>query len=281
MTTALALLASLLWGTSDFLGGTAARRIPVLAVVAVSQGFALVGVAVFCAAAGAFGDPTGYFGWAVVAAIVGMIALTAFYAALAEGTMSVVAPIAALGVVVPVAVGLVQGDRPSAWQGLGAVLAVMGVVLASGPELSMRRARQEARAGRPLMLAVLAAVGFGTVVVCISHGARFSTPMTLLVMRATTVLVVALLWCFRRVDLAVARADLPMLAVVGAFDVSANGALAVATTRGLLSVVAVLSSLYPAVTVTLARAVHQEQLQRVQTLGVVGALAGVVLIASG
>ena len=279
MTTALALLASRLWGGADFLGGTAARRLSAAAVVAVSQGVACVGLLVVAAATGAFGDPTGYLGWAVAAALVGLVALTCFYSALAAGTMGVVAPIASLGVAVPVAVGLAQGDRPTPWQGVGVALAVGGVVLASGPEL--RAGRSDRSATRPLVYAVVAAVGFGTVIVCVTHGARSSTTMTLLTMRAVSVVVLGSLALAGRVVVRATRADLPMLAVIGAGDVGANAALAVASTRGLLSIVAVLASLYPAVTVLLARLVHDERLQRVQSIGVVAALSGVVLIASG
>jgi drug/metabolite transporter (DMT)-like permease len=181
----------------------------------------------------------------------------------------------ALGVAVPVVVGLAQGDRPTAWQGAGVVIAIVGVVLASGPEL-----RSGSGATRPLVLAGVAAVGFGTVIVCVAHGARVSTTMTLLVMRATSVGVLGGLAVAGRVHVRATRRDLPMLIAIGAGDVGANAALAVATTRGLLSMVAVLSSLYPAITVLLARAVHDERLNRVQGIGVTGALVGVVLIAS-
>lgn len=278
MTVALALCASLLWGGADFLGGTAARRLPVTGVVLVSQAVALIGLLVVAAATGAFGDPTGYLGWAIAAAAVGLVALVSFYAALADGTMGVVAPIAALGVVVPVVVGLAQGDRPSAWQGAGVAVAVVGVVLASGPEL---RSPEAGGGARPLLLAGVAAVGFGTVIVCVAHGARTSTTMTLLVMRLTSVAVLGLLAVAGKVAVGTGRRDLPILVATGAGDVTANAALAVASTRGLLSVVAVLSSLYPAVTVLLARAFHDERLARMQTVGVSAALLGVVLIASG
>jgi len=278
VTVALALCASLLWGGADFLGGTAARRLPATGVVFASQGAALVGLLVVAAATGAFGDSTGYLGWAVAAALVGVVALTSFYAALAGGTMGVVAPIAALGVVVPVVVGLAQGDRPSVWQGVGVAVAVVGVVLASGPEL---RSAETGRSARPLLLAGVAAVGFGTVIVCVAHGAQSSTTMTLLVMRATSVAVLGGLALGGAVSVGVGNADWPLLVAIGAGDVLANAALAVASTRGLLSVVAVLSSLYPAITVLLARAVHDERLVRVQAVGVTAALVGVVLIASG
>jgi drug/metabolite transporter (DMT)-like permease len=271
----LSLLASLTWGTADFLGGTATRRLPVGAVVAVSQAFALVGVLVVALATGAYHADTGYVGWALVAAICGVVGLSAFYSALATGTMGVVAPIAAIGVVVPVAVGLAQGDRPSGLQAVGVVVAVVGVVLASGPELRSGGGR------RPLLLAALAAVGFGAVIVCVARGARYDTTMTLLVMRMASVVLLVGVGLTGRVRMNAGRRDLPLLAAVGAGDVGANAMFAVASTEGLLSVVAVLSSLYPAVTVLLARLVHGERMKRIQDLGVVAAIAGVALIAGG
>jgi drug/metabolite transporter (DMT)-like permease len=271
----LSLLASLTWGTAEFLGGTAAKRIPVVGVVGASQAFALVGLLVVAVATGSFGAPAGYVGWALLAAVVGVIALAAFYTALATGTMGVVAPIAATGVVVPVVVGLVQGDRPGATQALGVAVAVVGVVLASGPEL-----RAEG-GGRPILLAAIAAVGFGAVIICVARGARTDIVMTLLVMRAVSVTVLGAAALFGVARWGVVRGDLPLLAAIGAGDVGANALFAVASTHGLLSIVAVLSSLYPAVTVLLARIVHGERMSAVQNAGVGAALLGVVLIASG
>ena len=272
MATLLALCASVLWGTSDFLGGTTARRFAATAVVWSSQAFALVGLLAVGMATTSFTTGS-YLGWGIAAALVGVVGLVSFYAALASGTMGVVAPIAALGVVVPVVVGVAQGDRPAALQGVGVAVAIVGVVLASGPEV------RDASLGRwrPLALALVAAVGFGL----IAHGARSSTLMTLLTMRATSVVVLTPVVLRRREVHAIHRRDLLVLAAVGAGDVSANACMAVATRHGLLSLVAVLSSLYPAVTVLLARGMHNERLGRLQTLGVTGALAGVVLIASG
>jgi drug/metabolite transporter (DMT)-like permease len=279
MSVVLALLASALWGGADFLGGTAARRLPATTVVGASQAVAVVGVLVVAAATGAFTASTGYLGWALAGGVLGLVAVTAFYAALAEGTMGVVAPIAALGVIVPVAVGVVAGDRPTPWQGLGVAVAIVGVVLASGPEV--RRAGAGTRGGRPVLLAVVAALGFGAIIVCISHGARSSTVMTLLLMRVVTVTLLGAAAIVRRVPPTVQARDWPVLAAIGGGDVGANAAFAVASTRGLLSVVAVLSSLYPAVTVVLARSLHGERMRPVQSAGVGAALVGVVLIASG
>ncbi|HET7311213.1 MAG TPA: EamA family transporter [Mycobacteriales bacterium] len=278
MATSLALLASLLWGTADFLGGTAARRLAATTVVAISQAFALAGLVVVALATSAFGADTGYIGWALAAAVIGVIALSCFYAALASGTMGVVAPIAAVGVIVPVAVGVGEGDRPGALQAVGVLLAFAGVFLAAGPQ----RDEDGARASRrPLVLAAVAAAGFGSVLVCVAHGARSSTVMTLLTMRATSVVLLGVLALAGRAAFTARPRDLPLLAAIGAGDVGANAAMAVASTHGLLSVVAVLSSLYPAVTVVLARIVHAERLTAVQAAGVLAALAGVSMIASG
>jgi drug/metabolite transporter (DMT)-like permease len=276
----LALVSSLLWGTSDFLGGTASRRLSPIGVVAISEGLGLLGVLVVAIATGAFGAPTGYVGWALLGAAAGTGGLLAFYQALATGTMGVVAPIAALGVVVPVLVGIGQGDRPSLVQGAGVFVAVSGVVLASGPELRSGEHSRRA-AARPLLLAVVAALGFGVVFVALDHGARSSTLMTLLLMRLAALLILVVAAAITGIgQLKVGVGDLPMLAVIGGFDVGANAAFAYATRHGLLSLVSVLSSLYPAVTVLLARAVHDERLRGVQLAGVCAALAGVVMIAS-
>lgn len=281
MAAVLALLSSLLWGSADFLGGTMSRRHRPVVVVGLSQGVGLVAIAVVAAAAGAFGDDPGYLPWAVLAGLSGVLGLVCFYAALASGTMGVVSPIAALGVVVPVLVGLLRGERPGTLQLVGIGLAVAGVVLASGPELS-------GRAGaRPLALAALAALGFGVALLAIAEGSDSSTLMTLVAMRATSVslltvtLLVALGRGFRRAELSLGRTDVGLVALVGIGDVAANLTFGLASTRGLVSVVAVLGSLYPVVTVLLARVLHAERLGSAQSVGVAGALAGVALIAVG
>ena len=278
-----ALLASLLWGTSDFLGGTASRRLPVASVLGVSQLAALLGLVPLAAVLGAFDEPRAYVLPALLAGLSGVVALAAFYRALAVGTMGVVAPIAALGVVVPVLAGLLDGERPGALRLAGIAVAVVGVVLASGPELS-------GRAGAaPLLLAGAAALGFGLVFVLIAEasesGSTGSVVMTLLTMRLVSVVVLTtLLLAFARrrgLELSVRRRDLPLLVTIGAFDVGANGAFAVASQSDLVSVSSVLASLYPVVTVLLARRFHAERLAGVQLAGVALSLTGVVLLAAG
>ena len=283
MPAALALLASLLWGTADFLGGTATRRLPVATVVGLSQLVALLGLVPVALAVGALDEPRGYVLPGLAAGACGLVALAAFYRALAVGTMGVVAPVAALGVVVPVAAGLVDGESPSRLQLAGIAIAVAGVVLASGPELS-------GRAGAlPLVLAAVAALGFGAVFVLIAEGTESgslgSVVMTLLTMRLVSVGLLTLLLLAvvrsRGPEIGVRRGDLPVLVAIGAFDVGANAAFAVAAQSDLISVTAVLASLYPVVTVLLARQIHAERLVGVQLAGVALALAGVVLLAGG
>jgi drug/metabolite transporter (DMT)-like permease len=272
----LALLSSVMWGISDFLGGTASRRLSPFAVIGVSQAIALAGLLIIAGATGAYDDPTGYVGWAIASGVLGLIGLSSFYAALASGTMGVVAPIAAAGVVVPIGVGLARGESPSTLQLVGAGITVLGVVMASGPEL-----RSGTGGLRPLLLALVAAAGFGGVLVFVAEGSNDSVTMTLLVMRVVSVVVVGVAAVVLRNVGGVTRSDVPLLAVIGVFDVAANACYAVATHSGLVSLTAVLASLYPAVTVLLARRFHGERLRRVQDTGVGVTLFGVVLMAAG
>jgi drug/metabolite transporter (DMT)-like permease len=274
----LALISSAMWGTSDFCGGTLARRRPAVAVAVVSELIGLAGVTIVAAALGSFGAGTGYVGWGLLGGVAGAFGIVVFYRALATGTMGVVAPIAALGVVVPVVVGLVQGDRPNVAQDVGIAVAIVGVVLASGPEL--RAGADRSAAAAPLWLAASAAVCFGVVFVAIGRGAQTSALMTLIVMRGAAVLLMIGFAAATTTSLRVGVADVPMLVLVGTFDVGANATFAYATRHGLLSLVSVLSSLYPAMTVVLARVVHSERLVRIQLVGVIAAMGGVVLIAS-
>jgi drug/metabolite transporter (DMT)-like permease len=273
----LALASSLLWGAGDFLGGTLSRRLPAVAVVGVSQVLALVVFALVAWGVGEIdaGMPVAGWAWSAAAGVAGLVGLVSFYAALASGTMGVVAPLAALGVVVPLAVGLLAGEQPSPVQMAGAGLGVLGGVLASGPELAGGASR------RPVLLALLAGVGFGLVLVFLAKGSEDSPLLTLVGMRTTSVGLLLVAAVAVRSLGGVHRRDLPLLATIGMLDGGANLTYAIATTTGLLSLVSVLASLYPAVTVMLARLLHHERMTRVQDAGVLAAVLGVVLVAGG
>ncbi|MGH8889157.1 MAG: EamA family transporter [Acidothermaceae bacterium] len=293
MTAVLALLASLVWGSSDFVGGLISRRVRPLVVVGFAHLIAVATLLPVAAATGGFSSGTGYVLWAAAAGVVGLVGLLAYYAALSTGTMGIVAPIAGTGAIVPVIVGLASGDSPSAWQFAGIAAAVGGVVLASGPELAGAGAADR----RPLVLALVAAVAFGLVYTLIDKGSKHSVLMTLLTMRVVSVVIVSSI-AAARVGAVRRRAPaqslgrqfgaiwpgwplLGVIAVVGWSDAGANGLYGLASRHGLVSIVAVLASLYPAVTVLLARIFDDERMRRIQAVGVVVALCGVVLLAAG
>ncbi len=279
------------------MGGVVSRRVRPLVVVAVAQVIAVLTMLIVAAATNSFGVPHGYLPWAMAAGAVGLVALVAFYGALSTGTMGIVAPIAGTGAVVPVIFGLASGESPSGLQIAGIAAAVGGVVLASGPEIA-GRGDPSSGGTRPLVLALVAAVGFGFVFVLIEKAARHNVVMTLLTMRATSVSIVALLGIgylvrhrglVRRNGLSPAepgygglrRRDVPLIAIVGWTDLGANGLYGYASRHGLVSVTAVLASLYPAVTVVLARFLEGERMRRIQDVGVGLAICGVVLLAAG
>src|SRR5690242_2502690 len=275
----LALSSSLLWGTADFAGGLLTRRRGVLAVLLVSQAGAVAVALVLLAASGGPGPRAAGVAWGLGSGLLGIVALAAFYRGLAIGTMSIVAPVSATGAAVPVAVGVLRGERPGAVQLAGIALALVGIVLAA-------RAPEDAPAGRAmrtsLALALAAAAGFGTffdgVQRSVAHG---GVAWTLLSVRGGELVALALLAAAVRPALPRGRRELAALVAVGVLDAGANGLYALATTRGLLSVVSVLGSLYPAVTVVLARFVLAERIARIQEAGVVLALAGVIAISAG
>jgi drug/metabolite transporter (DMT)-like permease len=276
---ALGLTSSLAWGIADFMGGLASRRMPVVIVLAVSQ---LVGLTVLIAVVAAVGEGPPEAHHLVVAALsafAGVGALACFYRGLAVGTMAVVAPISATAAVVPVVVGVATGERPEAVQVAGIVLAVIGVVLASRDEVEGGEGGGLATGAG---LALLAALGFGLFFVLIDSASEGDVWWALLVNRITGVtmlLTVAAVLRPRAGDLG--PSDGRMLVAIGCFDVGANASFAVASTEGLVSVVGVCSSLYPVVTVVLARFILSERVRALQTAGVALALAGVVAIGAG
>lgn len=276
MSALLALLASALWGTADFLGGALTRRLPLVAVLLVSQA---CGGAVLLVVLAARVDPTGpgmFLGWGLAAGLAGVGALACFYRALADGQMSVVAPISATGVAVPVVVSLVAGERPGAMTLGGIALAVAGVVAAAGLELG-----RGAGGRRSITLALLAACGFGSVLIFLARGSETSSLLTLVTARSAAVIVLGAACVATRTSARIARRDWLPVAVVGLLDTAALALYGLASRSALVAVVAVLASLYPVATVALARVVHRERLRPSQLCGVAAALAGVLLIGAG
>lgn len=278
-----ALLSSLLWGTADYLAGNLSKRYRALAVTGVSQFFGLIfGVSVI-AIGTQFGSPflrptlrwDGYFVAGAIAGVSGFIGLLAFYSGLATGRMGVVSPISSLSVLIPLTVAYIQGERATTLQTIGILVALLGAFLASGPEI------KGGLPVKPLIFAVIAALGFGGALTFIAIGAKIDSMYTMTSMRVASVticIVIALI--FRTIGGFSVRL-FPLLIFIGVADFLANFLLGVATTKGLVSIALVLGSLFPIVTALLAYKFLNERLHKVQYLGIVFAILGVCFIALG
>lgn len=274
----LALLSSVLWGTADYLAGNLSKRFKALAVTGVSQVFGLIfGVSVILLFSD-FISPNlsmdGYFLPGIIAGIAGFIGLTAFYTGLATGRMGVVSPISSLSVVIPLVFALSQGERPTSTQTLGIVIAIAGAFLASGPEV------KNGLPIKPLLYALVAALGFGTALTFIAVGSETDSLHTMTAMRCASVTICVLIALRYRTIGGFSKRELPLLIFIGVADFLANFLLGVATTKGLVSIAMVFGSLFPIVTILLAYKFLHERLHRVQYIGIVAALSGVILIAA-
>ena len=278
MSVLLALAASLLWGFADFGAGVGARRLPVLVVAAIGQSAGLLLAGVVLVATRASMPSREQFAWAAFAGLIGVIGIGAFYRALAIGTMGVVGPITATAAIVPVAYALARGERPSTLQGVGVGLAVVGVVAASLEHVPERAAR---RFGVGVGLALIAALSFGGSLIGLSRAAPGGTAWAVFTMRASVVPLVLIAMLVLKPRLPATRRLWLLLVGVGIGDSGATLLFGAASTRGLLSVIAVLSSLYPIVIVVLARVLLAERVARPQLAGVALALTGVALISAG
>jgi drug/metabolite transporter (DMT)-like permease len=297
----LGLSSGLCWGAADFFGGMQSRRLPALTVAFWSQMAGALGLVAALAVSGTRPTPAGV-AWGLVAGVGSGCALVLFYRGLAEGTMSIVAPVSACGAVVPVAAALLTGHRPGALAGLGVTAAITGVVLVSRPRRpphgqhgSLGRPSDPGAPARPglsggagrsgpvLAMALGSALGFGLFYVFVDAGTTGSRGDPLWVIagaRASSLVMLsmialvgnrsALRWPGRRIG---------PVALIGIGDTGANLLFAYAATTGNLAVVGVLGSLYPVATVVLARWLLGERLSGGQSAGVALALTGVGLLA--
>lgn len=279
MSALLAILSSVVWGSADFGGGIFSKRIAAIRVVAISQFGALLAMTVvFGAQLLVSGLPSGAgWLWGAAAGAANALALCCLYAGLSAGTMGVVSPIASLGAVVPVTIGLLTGDTVSLVVGIGLALASAGAVLAAGPEFTGGVSRL------PVLLAGCAALGFGASLYFLHAASQGGVIPALWVMRLISVVELALVW---RLWPGAAnggrtrRRDIPLLFLVGCGDLAANALFALASRGGEVSLISVLASLYPIATLLLARFVLHERMRVLQGAGVLIALLGVVLVVS-
>ncbi|HYT25648.1 MAG TPA: DMT family transporter [Actinomycetota bacterium] len=277
----LGLGSGLLWGTGDFVGGLQSRRVAPTAVAIWSQ---VAGAVVLAGVLAVTGHRPALAGVALgaVGGIGGGAALLLFYRGLAEGAMSVVAPVSACGAVVPVVVAFAEGTPPGAAPTAGIVAAIAGVVLVSRP------ARAERHGGgtppRVVAMALGAALGFGCFYVFVDAGSAVPGGSPLWVVAGarggSLVAMLAIAGLGRR-SVPWPGRRLWAVALAGILDTTANLLFAYASTIGNLGVIGVLASLYPVTTVLLARFVLAERLSGPQAAGVVLALAGVALLGAG
>lgn len=271
----LAVASSVVWGIADFSGGSLTRRLPAFGVTVISQAAGFLALVV---AAGIRGDVGGRsFALGLLAGLGGGAGLAAFYRALSLGTMSIVSPLVACGAVVPFAISLATGERPSALAIAGAAVALGGAVLAS---LEEHRSDSPERS-RAVLLAIVAAIALGLFVYFLGLGSREGDALsTLLGARVGSLSFLVVGALVTRSSLKVPRASVGVVALVGVADVTANALFALASGHGLLALVSVLGSMYPVVTVLLAYVLLHERLTPLQKAGVVAALAGVAAISA-
>lgn len=279
MATLLALLSSLLWGSADYHAGNLSKRLPTMVVLGINQAFGLLfGIALVLISGEWFAptlDENGYFLNGALAGLCGYAGLLCLYAGLSTGRMGVVSPISSLSVLIPLFFALfIKGDQLATPVMMGVVAAIIGGFLASGPEVT------QGLPLRPVLLALGAALGFGSALTFMAIGSQDSSLLTMTTMRATTFFVSLAFFIKIGSFGGASKRDIPLLAAIGVADFSANLLLGVATTKGLVSIAMVLGSLYPIATAVLAYAFLHERLHKVQYLGIVLAVGGVALISA-
>lgn len=286
---ALGLFSAVLWGTGDFLGGMAARRFALVWVLFAS---ALGGIALSAGGGLIAGDPippSEHMWLGVAAGFCGVVALAAFYQALAIGTMSIVAPITATGAAIPVVWGVVGRDESLSVFAVCAILiAVSGVILASREQDEAKTSRVDARTHRrSILLAIVAAIGFGTIFALIAEAGEESIFWPAAALKVTTFGVILIVLIAGAASSRLSGwGDRPQGREwlfpfsIGFFDVGANLTFAASSHHGALAITSVVSSLYPVITVMLAFVFLHERLAVSQRVGVGLALLGVVMLAA-
>jgi drug/metabolite transporter (DMT)-like permease len=290
MVVLLGLAAAMLYGTGDFLGGVATRRAPVLLVLMLAE---TASVIVALAAASMSPGPARLAGlaWGIGAGVVGGVGLIIFYIGLAAGPMSVVAPVSGLAAtVLPVTVALADGERPGAAVYAGALLCLVAIVLASSaaeakPTGSTSRAAPLGLrgSGHAVGYGIVSGTSFGLFFILIRNAGQSGELWPVAAGRVGELATVLIAAAVLRRGLRLHSAGGKLLvaaASAGAIDVLANFCYVAATRIGMFGLAVVLASLYPGVTVLLARVVLGERLRWVQRAGLGLAAIGIILVAA-
>ena len=288
MAVVLGLLAAITYGSADFLGGLATKRNPAIRVALVSQvvGFAAYLIALPFLPEGRFTGEAWL--WGGLAGLTGALGLAFLYRGLAHGRMSVVAPITAvIAAVLPVGFGLLTGERPSALQLVGIALAIPAIALVSSvphasASLGAAGATLRSRAASlGVFDALVSGIGIGLFLITLPRAGEDTGVYPLVAARVFSITLFLVLVAATRTSPRLDRGTGVIVATSGVLDVAANLLYLLGTREGLVSVVAVLTSLYPGATVALARVVVKERLSVTQLVGLFLAVAGVASIAAG
>lgn len=278
MAIVLGLLTALLFGSGDFFGGLSSKRTSVLNVVAFSHLVGLVGVGVlapFLADSFTWDD----LAIGVVAGAIGGVGIALLYRGLAVGPMAVVAPLTAItSAAVPAAWGVIDGDSLTRWAWIGVIAALIAITLISIPsEIESSPVKTSV-----VLQSLASGACFGTMFILFDATTDATAPWPVVGARLiTSGVLLTFVFVWRRDGLATVRPTLGIIVLTGLFDTGSNAIFLYATTLGDLTIVAVLSSLYPASTVVLARFVLHERISRLQLSGLLTALVATALIAAG
>lgn len=268
------LAASLFWGSGDFSGGLASRRVNPsnVVLVAYAVGFVLM-IILALIWKERFPAPVDIV-WGGLAGIAGVLGLLSFYSALSKGKMGIAAPVSAvLTAALPVIFSAFTSGLPTLFQLAGFVLALLALWLISRPE-------QTTEPAQGIGLALLAGCGFGCFFILISRVSPATTFWPLAVARFTSVLVLLIIRPLRREPILSGVKIAPLMVIAGILDAMGNAFFVLAAHSGRLDVAAILSSLYPAATVILAAIVLRERATRIQAIGIVLVLAAIPLISA-
>lgn len=279
MAVVLALLASVGYGAGDFVGGLKGRSVPLPTVLVISQVAALVLACLVLLAVGPDAPDGRLAALAAAAGAFQAAGLGAYYAGLAGGAMGVVAPISATAAVIPVTVGIVLGEQLGLLQAIGIAVAILGIVVTSAEPKALAAERPRIAVG--VGLALLAAANLGLGLAFLARASEDGdVTWAVVISRAVLVALVCVTVIALRHRPTVERRDFLPLVSVGLLSATATFLFAEATTHGLISLVAVIVSVYPVTTIGLAWLVLGERVAPTQRMGAVIALAGVALIAA-
>ena len=266
------------WGTADFAGGLASRRSNALTVVFHSEWIGMAGILVVAMLSREKWMSISQWLFAMLAGAMGSFALIVLYKSMAEGRMSIAAPVSALlAASLPVMVGSFSEGLPGTTTFLGFLLALAAVWIISageGGQLNLT-----VTGWKELRLPFFAGLGFGLYFILIHNAGQESTLWPLVASRSGGMVMLFTYVIFKRPSLALPRPIWSIVGVNAALDVSANGLYILSGQTGRLDVAAVLGSLYPGMTVLLAWLILKEEINRWQTLGIVLALVAIGLIA--